>query len=95
MPDTLRIANIRFVPARLDERSRGLRGWVSLDIGDALHLDGIAVRRALDGRMYLSFPVQRDDRGREHSLVRPLTQDARDAIESQVIDELRRRGHVP
>lgn len=94
MPDTLRITNIRFVPAQLADRSRGLRGWVSLELGDAVHLDGIAVRRGLNGRMSLSFPERRDNAGRAYSLVRPLRREVRDAIETQVLGELRKRGSL-
>lgn len=94
MPDTLRITNIRFVPAQLTDRSRGLRGWVSLELGEAVHLDGIAVRRGLNGRMFLSFPERRDNAGRAYSLVRPLRPEVRDAIETLVLGELRKRGSL-
>ena len=54
----------------------------------ALALDGVALRRTRDGRRTLSFPARRDRQGRDHPYVRPLSTEARSAIERQVLDAL-------
>lgn len=89
MPDLFRVTVVAFVPAPRAERTRGILGWVDLRV-PGLHLDSVAVRRTRDGRLVLSFPERR---GR--AVVRPEDNDARRAIEAQVIAALRQQGHVP
>jgi len=61
----------------------GLIGYVSLFCGPWI-LDGVTVRRTTDGRMTLSYPERRDGRGRSHSLIQPIDDAARQAIEKMV-----------
>jgi hypothetical protein len=89
-----RISHIRFVVASRDDISRGVLGWVSLTLDGALRLDGIALRRTLDGRLALSFPARRDGSGRQHPFVRPLDDVSRRQIEAQVFRALG-LGEVP
>jgi hypothetical protein len=65
----------------------GLLGFVTARYGDLL-LDGIAVRRTRDGRVVLSWPSRRDSRGRDHSVVRPCGDDARQALEAAILGAL-------
>ena len=51
----------------------------------ALRIEHVALWRTTPGELRLSFPVRRDRSGREHPLVRPLDNDARQAIEAQVL----------
>jgi hypothetical protein len=62
-------------------------GFVTARYGDLL-LDGIAVRRTRDGRVVLSWPSRRDSRGRDHSVVRPCGDDARQALEAAILGAL-------
>jgi DNA-binding cell septation regulator SpoVG len=62
----------------------GLLGFVAVTFAGALRIDGIAVRRTLDGRVVLSFPERRDASGRRHPIVRPLDAACRAAIEAQI-----------
>ena len=82
------ITNVIFLAARPDEVSTGLLGWVSLVVNDTLRLDGLALRRTLDGHLALSFPARRDASGRQHTCVRPLDDRARREIEAQVFAAL-------
>jgi hypothetical protein len=91
---SLTISDIRFAPARLELRSRGLLGWVCCALNGELQLDGIALRKTLEGKHRLSFPRHVDANGTEHDLIKPLSNGVRDAIEAQVIGDLRRRGYV-
>jgi DNA-binding cell septation regulator SpoVG len=68
-----------------DERS-GLLGYLSIFYG-AMVIDGVTVRRTAEGRLALSFPERRDGRGRRHSIVRPVDDAARKAIEAAVFGQ--------
>ncbi len=81
------IADIRFVSAPPAQRHSGLLGWASFVAG-SLRIDGVALRRTLDGHYALSFPARRDRSGRQHPFVRPLDECARRQIERQVFDTL-------
>lgn len=85
------VSDIRFAPSGPDQRAKGLRGWVCCVVG-RLQLDGLAVRRTLDGRLALSFPARTASDGSRHAYVRPLDDEARIAIETAVIDHLGNRG---
>jgi hypothetical protein len=69
-------------------------GWVTCAVNGELQLDGIALRKTLDGKHRLSFPARVDSNGVEHDFIKPLSKRVRDTIEAQVIGELRRRGNV-
>jgi len=88
------IRDLRFVPASAPLRCRGLLGWTSLTRGD-LQLDCLAVRRTADGRHALSFPARTDQAGEQHPYYRPVDRQTQEAIEAEVLGELRRRGVLP
>ncbi len=69
-----------------DDARGGLLGYLSVFYGQ-LVIDGITVRRTADGRLALSFPERRDGKGRRHSVVRPVDDAARRAIEAAVFRE--------
>ncbi len=88
MPDDHRISILAFSSAPVQDRKRGLLGWISCSVGDLLRVDGIALRRTLDGRLTLSFP-----RGRgKCQPVRPLDDKARRAIERQILGAIDLEG---
>ena len=84
----MRISNLQFKSARISDAESGLLGWISCSINGTLRLDGIAVRRTLDGRLALSFPARRDEAGRQHAYVRPLDDTGRRDFERQVFQAL-------
>ena len=92
-PFHVSVTDIRFAPANAALQSRGLLGWVICSYGD-LELRCLQVRRTAEGKCAIAFPHQRDAHGTKHPVVRPLDQAARDAIEAQVLGELRRRGRL-
>jgi hypothetical protein len=93
MRSAIVVGNVRFAEANAVLKSKGLCGWVSCTYGD-LQLDGLRVRRHGDGTHSLGFPTHVDGVGIERAYYRPLDQSSRDAIESQVLGELRRRGRL-
>lgn len=80
-----RISDIRFTPAHT---GGGLLGWVSFTVDGDLVIDGVAVRRTLLGELTISWPWRRDTRGRLHHHVRPLDDEARLELESELLAHL-------
>lgn len=96
MPRSLRLSGLRFTPAPPDNADCGLLGFVSFILADAVVLDCVAIRRTRDGRVVLSFPLKHDQAGRQHSLVRPVNDAARQAITRAVVEALQlREGPAP
>ena len=90
MNDSVRISDVRFVSGPPTDVRGGLIGWVSCVVNGTIHLDGISLRRTLNGRLTLSFPGRRDRAGRRHYYVRPLNERSRRDIEHQVLRALGR-----
>ncbi len=82
------ISGVKLTPAPATERSAGLLGWISCTVGEALRLDGLALRRTREGVLTIAFPCRKDGAGRKHYVVRPLDDEARKAIERQVLEQL-------
>ena len=87
------VSEIHFHRASLADRERGLLGWVTLVL-HGLRVDGIQVRRTSAGHVAVYWPERIDKAGDKHPVVWPLDDDARLAIEREVIAELRRRGCI-
>lgn len=89
MPDRpLRITSVCFTPAGPGFAVRGLLGWVTLELGGSIALDGLAIRQTQKGLVTLTFPRRRDRSGREHPLIRPLGEAVRRDLETQVFRAL-------
>jgi len=91
MGESIKVMIVTFTSAAVHELARGLVGWVSIQIG-LLLVDGIAVRRSQNGRLYLAFPSPTDRRGRRREVVRPLDTHARRVIEAAVLNALEAQG---
>ena len=79
------VQNVRFTPARPKDQALGLLGWVSCTIDTLVRLDGLAVRRTLDGRIVISFPARRTPSGERYHYVRPFDEDVRRVLEDQIL----------
>ena len=90
MDDALLVSNVRFYTAPPEDRESGLLGWLSFTLGERLRLDGVALRRTLDGHLRLSYPGRKDGAGRVHHHIRPLDDETRRRIERQVFIALGR-----
>lgn len=86
MADSRRISSVRFTPAHT---GGGLIGWVSFQLEPGLLIDGLALRRSLQGELVFSWPARKDRAGNSHHLVRPLDDGARRAIEGELLRILR------
>jgi DNA-binding cell septation regulator SpoVG len=82
------VDRIELVTAGPEAAETGLIGFITCRLNHALQLDGLALRKTQDGRHVLSFPARRDHAGRQRFYVRPLDDETREAIESQVLSAL-------
>ena len=71
----------------------GLCGYLSVHYGD-LVLDGIVLRRTVDGRFTLSFPARTDRSGKRHSYIRPVDDEVRREIEAEILGQLGQRPEL-
>jgi DNA-binding cell septation regulator SpoVG len=88
-----RVTVLAFRSARPLDAAAGLLGYARVQVGD-LVIDGIAIRRARDGRNVVSLPARRDRAGVEHSVVAPVSSDIGRDLESQILVALRARGEL-
>jgi DNA-binding cell septation regulator SpoVG len=73
----------------------GLIGMATLRLAGAVLIEGVAVRRTREGRVYLSFPSREMRTGERRHVVRPVDAAARKRVEEDVIAQLRARGVLP
>jgi len=85
VPNEIGIDDVAFRGAGWADVEKGLLGWAEFTVNGAVRVDGVAVRRTLDGRYTLSFPGRQAHGGRRHFWVRPVTDAARLEIEHQVL----------
>ena len=76
-----------------DEVRTGLLGYLSVIYHD-LVLDGVTLRQTADRRFALSFPAKTDRGGRRHPYFRPVDDDARRAIEREILRQLGQHHEV-
>ena len=88
MSPDLRISGLRFAPATCEDSVSGLLGWCTFLLNDRVRVDGVAVRRKLDGRLALSWPARTDADGRRHPYLRPIDDTTRRALEADVFAAL-------
>ncbi len=86
--NTIKLSQIQFTAAPSADVERGLLGHVNFVLNAGLRIDGVAVRRTLNGRYALSYPARRDRRGRQHPLIQPLGDRVRREIEFAVFKAL-------
>ena len=85
MPD---IRDVRFTAASSRDRRAGLLGFVAVTLHCGIRLDGLTLRRTLDGDLALSFPSRLDRNGREHPYILPLGERAQRRFEDDVFSRL-------
>ena len=88
------VSDVRFVPAKPELRSTGMRGWASCVVDGKLRLDSMSVRRGRDGRYRLAFPTRMDSNCVERAWYLPTDPATTAAIEAAVLAEVRKRGFI-
>ena len=92
---TLTVTSVRFRPAPSFDRRDGLLGFAAVTINHTLAVESVAVRRTRAGKNVISLPTRRDGKGVQHAIVAVTTHEAHQALESQVLAELRVQGVLP
>lgn len=86
--------DLRIKVAPAEDRARGCLAFLEMTLPGGLRADCIALRRATDGRLYVSFPERRSASGERHPILRPLSAEGRAEFEAAVIAEVRRQRGV-
>lgn len=76
--------SIRFVQNGAD----GLIGWASCIVSHAIKVDNVAIRRAKDGSLFLTFPNKVGAGGTRHPYFHPISVEAAKAVENAVLARL-------
>jgi DNA-binding cell septation regulator SpoVG len=79
-----------WVRASASDQREGLLGWLGIEFGSLL-IDNITLRRLAAGGYGLAFPKRTARDGTKYSIVRPIDDDARRAIEAEILDQLTER----
>ena len=78
------VSEVTFAATGQRDRELGLFGFVSFLLNDAIKVDGVTLRKTRDGRLTLSYPAKKDAGGRSFPYFRPVSDEVRRSIESQV-----------
>jgi DNA-binding cell septation regulator SpoVG len=88
MRSPLIVTKAKLTPASTADREIGLLAYVQVVLNDSIGVDGITLRRTLEGETILSWPEKRDRSGAVHRLVRPMDSRARAELEAQIFAKL-------
>ncbi len=88
----MQFGQVRFTPAPAEAQHDGLLGWVAFAAGDAVRVDGVALRRSRRGHYDLIYPCREDRAGRPHPIAWPVGHRARMAILSAALAAARNQG---
>lgn len=81
------VSDVQLTQSSPAEVREGLIGYVQCTLARAIVLT-LTLRLTADRRPALSFPKRKDTRGKRHSIARPLDQNVRTQIESEVFEML-------
>jgi DNA-binding cell septation regulator SpoVG len=89
-----RVTGVHFTASPTLDASDGRLGWVRIELDGWLEIDGIVLRRTSRGELRVCFPSKVDGSGIRRYFARPLTDEARAAIQEQVINWLQRERRL-
>jgi DNA-binding cell septation regulator SpoVG len=82
------VTDVRLAAATAADRATGLLGFVTLTLAGTVTIDGIALRRTLEGDLTLAFPTRTDRWGNVHAIVRPVDDSVRRSLTQAVLQVL-------
>lgn len=82
------VTHVRVARTDRAHRERGLLAFAACRLIGAIEIEGLRVVRSRTGVLGIVFPEREDRHGRRHALVRPVTPEARVAIERAVFAAL-------
>ena len=85
----MNISEIRITAASPADRDAGLIAFVSCTYGE-IEIDGIAIRKTVDGRIIVTFPARQWTGCRRKYFITPRSVPVRRAFEEAILSEFRR-----
>lgn len=83
------MAQISDISLRLvTDGTDGLIAWASCVVSNTIRLENIAIRRGLDGGLFLTYPAKRTASGSRFNYFNPITKAAADCIQSVILARL-------
>ncbi len=76
------ITDLKFTVADAAHRASGILGWIRVTLAGAVIVDGIALRRSLDGSLAITWPKQPNGR----PVASPASSEARKKIENAILE---------
>ena len=86
--EPITLNEFKFSAANRMEMKTGLLGWIAFTVNGTLRVDGVTLRKTAEGRLTLSFPAKTSRDGRKRPILWPISNTAREAIESLVFSQL-------
>ena len=80
-----RLSQITVIEAPPADRAHGLIGYVSCIMNDAIHIDGVALRKTREGEYSVSFPKKPGRSGDQHFYFKPINEAMRQEFLRQVL----------
>lgn len=81
----LDIEDVAIALAPTHQEREGLLAWANLRVGP-FQLNGLAIRRRLDGALIVTYPARKDPRGGLHRSITPLDPELDRRIRAAVTD---------
>ena len=85
---TIRLSDVRFVHGSQRDVERGLLAYARVALGP-YKIDGIAVRRTLEGTLAISYPKRTAEDGTAHTYFLPTDPEVRAALEGEILARYR------
>ena len=82
------ITRVRLQRASNAQQAQGLAGWISFVLDGQLMVSGLALRRSATDRYVFVWPARKDGAGRLHHHLRPVDDEARRAVEGELLAQL-------
>ena len=86
MPALIEISDV--LVRRPERPKKGVVAWASCVVSGAIRLDNLVVTRLGDGRLALGFPARFSRSGVKFPHIKPITAEARRALEDAILGEL-------
>lgn len=94
MREPIRVDFIRCFPVPQYLRNQGMRCFANVVIDGRLRVDGLVVRRTLEGKNIVTWPERRDGQRRPHTIVTVIGTESRQVVEDAVLAGARKGGWI-
>jgi DNA-binding cell septation regulator SpoVG len=81
---TIQVLRAQRRPATQEDRGRGVLAYITAELVGGLVLDGLTLRRAESGAVYIAYPARRGRDGERRYAYRPINEEARQRLERAI-----------